>query len=88
MAITLFWPVWIIWSPHGQNGRYFVDDIFICIFVNEKLCSLIKIQLSFVPKGPFNNNPVFGLENGLAPNGCKPLSEQMLTLYAHAYMRH
>ena len=49
-------------SP-GQNGRHFADDIF----VNEKFCILIKISLRFVPKGPIDNNPAFGLDNGLAP---------------------
>ena len=44
-------------SPPGQNGRHFTDDIFICIFVNEKLCILIKIPLKFVTKGPIDNNP-------------------------------
>ena len=40
-----------------QNGRHFTDDIFRCIFVNEKFCILIKISLKFVPKGPTDNNP-------------------------------
>ena len=44
-------------SPPGQNGRSFADDIFICIFMNEKCCILVKISLKFVPKGPINNNP-------------------------------
>ena len=44
-------------SPHGQNGRHFADDVFICIFVNEKFCILIKISLKFVPKDPVDNNP-------------------------------
>ena len=44
-------------SPPGQNGRHFSDDISRCIFVNEKFCILIKISLSFVPKGPIDNNP-------------------------------
>ena len=43
--------------PPGQNGRYFTDNIFRCIFVNEKFCILIKISLNFVPKGQMNNNP-------------------------------
>ena len=30
---------------------------FRCIFVNEKFYILIKISLSFVPKGPIYNNP-------------------------------
>ena len=44
-------------SPPGQNGRHFADDIFGCIFMNEKFCILIKISLKFVPKGPIDNNP-------------------------------
>ena len=35
----------------------FADDIFRCIFVNEKFCILIKILPKFVPKGPIDNNP-------------------------------
>ena len=30
-------------SPPEQNDRHFADDIFICIFANEKLCILFKI---------------------------------------------
>ena len=41
-------------SP-GQNGRRFADDIFRCIFVNEKFYILIKISLKFVPKVPTDN---------------------------------
>ena len=44
-------------SPPGQNGRHLADDIFICIFVNEKLCILIKISLKFIPKGIIDNEP-------------------------------
>ena len=43
--------------PPEQNGHNFPDDIFKCIFVNEKLGILIKISLKFLPKGPINNNP-------------------------------
>ena len=43
--------------PPGQNGRYFADNIFRCIFMNEKFCISIKISLKFVPKGPIDNNP-------------------------------
>ena len=45
---------------HGQYGRYFQDDIFICIFENEKFCILIKMSLNFVAKGPISNNPALG----------------------------
>ena len=44
-------------SPPGQNDHHFANDIFRCIFVNEKFCSLIKIPLKFVPMGPIDNNP-------------------------------
>ena len=44
-------------SSPGQNGRHFTDDIFRCIFLNEKFCILIKISLKFVPKGLIINNP-------------------------------
>ena len=44
-------------SLPGQNGRYFADDVFRCIFVNKKFCILIKISLKFVLKGPIDNNP-------------------------------
>ena len=32
-------------SPPGQNGRHFANDSFRCIFVNEKFCILIKIEV-------------------------------------------
>ena len=35
--------------PAGQNGRHFANDIFRCIFVNEKFDILNKISLKFVP---------------------------------------
>ena len=43
-------------SPPGQNGGYFADDIFRCIFVHEIICILIKMSLKFVPKGAINND--------------------------------
>ena len=42
----------------GQNDRHFADDIFVCIFVNEKFCILITISLQFVPRVPSDNDPV------------------------------
>ena len=33
------------------------DNIFKCIFVNEKLCIFIKISPKFVSKGPIDNKP-------------------------------
>ena len=40
--------------PLGQNGRHFANDIFRCIFVNEKFCILIKLSMKF-PKGQIDN---------------------------------
>ena len=48
-----------------QNGRHFSDDIFKCIFINEKFCISILISLKFVPRGPIASS---GSGNGLAPN--------------------
>ena len=39
-----------------KDGHHFVDDIFRCIFVNEKIFILLKISLKFVPLGPIDNN--------------------------------
>ena len=41
------------------------DNIFKCIFVNEKFCISIKISLRFVPEG---QKPTIGLDNGLMAN--------------------
>ena len=43
-------------STPGQNGRHFADDIFRCIFVNEKFCILIKTSLKFALKCTIDNN--------------------------------
>ena len=48
---------WFTAFKAGQNDRHLADDIFRCIFANEKFCILIKISLKFVPKGPIDNNP-------------------------------
>ena len=41
-----------------QNGRHFPDDIFKCIFVNEKIGISIKISPQFMTEGPIKNIPV------------------------------
>ena len=53
-------------TPPGQNGRHFADNIFRCIFLNEKICILIEISLKFVLEGSIENKE--NLDNGLAPN--------------------
>ena len=55
LMVDICW--WLNSTPPGQNRLHFSDDIFRCIFVNEKICILIKISLKFVPKGPIDNKP-------------------------------
>ena len=74
-------------SPPEQKGHHFADDIFICIFVNEKLCILIKIPLTFFPKGPLDNNPALVYIMAWRRIGDKTLSEPMFTPLSDAYMR-
>ena len=50
-----------------QNEQHFADDIFKCIFFNENVWISIKISLKFVAKGPINNIPPLGSDNGLVP---------------------
>ena len=46
-------------SPPGKKmATIFAEDIFRCIFMNEKVCILLKISQKCVPKGPVGNNPV------------------------------
>ena len=59
-CILALWMSWFSSTLPGQNGRLFTDDIFWCIFSNEKFCILIKISLKFVPKGSIDNNLVLG----------------------------
>ena len=75
-------------SLPGQSGRHFVDDIFGCIFVNEKCYILIKTLLKFVPYGPIDNKPTLVKIMAWRRIGDKPLSELMLSRFTDAYMRH
>ena len=65
------------WRPR-RNGRYFPDDIFKYIFLNENVWISIKIWLTFVLKGPINNIPTFVQIMAWCRLGDKPLSEQMV----------
>ena len=60
-------------SPPGKNGRHFADDIFKCIFVNEKFCILITISLKFVPKGPIDNNIALAWRRIAIMNNADPI---------------
>ena len=43
--------------PLDKMADNLADDIFRCIFVNEKFYILFKISLNFVPKSSIENNP-------------------------------
>ena len=75
-------------SPPGQNGHHFTDNIFKCIFLNEKFCILIQTSLKFVPKGPIDNKWALVQVMDWWRTGDKPLSETMLTQFTDAYMQH
>ena len=61
-----------------QNGRYFPDDIFKRIFLNENVLISIKISLKFVPRVPMNNIPALVQIMAWRRPGDKPLSEPMI----------
>ena len=71
-----------------QNGHYFLDDIFKCIFLNENVSILLKISLKFVSKGSVNNIPALVQIMAWHQPGDKPLSEPMLVCCTDAYMCH
>ena len=61
-----------------QNGRYFADDIFNCIFLNENAWISLKISLKFVPKVRIDNIPSLVQIMAWRRPGDKPLSEPMM----------
>ena len=61
-----------------QDGRYFPDDNFKCIFLNENVWISIKISLKFVPKGSISNIPALVQIMAWRRPGDKPLSEPMM----------
>ena len=64
-----------------QNGRHFPDDIFKCIFLNEKVWILINISQKFVPKCSINNIPVLVQIMAWRRPGNKPLSVPMMVSF-------
>ena len=58
-----------------QNGHYFADNIFKCIFLNENVWILLKISLKVVPKVRINNIPALVQIMAWRQPGEKPLSE-------------
>ena len=61
-----------------QNGRYFADDTFKCIFFNENAWISLQSSLKFVPKVRINNIPALVQIMVWRRPGDKPLSEPMV----------
>ena len=72
-------------SPPRENGCHVTDDIFKCIFMNEKYCILF-FDSKFVPNGPIDKKSALVQVMAWHRTGDKPLSEPMLTQFTDAYM--
>ena len=71
---------WINTLRLRQNGYYFADTTFKCIFAKVSVRILIEISLKFLPKGPIKNiSALVQIMAWLRP-GDKPLSEPMMVL--------
>ena len=70
-----------------QNGRHFPDDIFKCIFSNEKVCISIKISLKFSHSSNKHYSSI-GSDNGLAPTRRQAIIWTNERLFTDAFMRH
>ena len=64
------------------------DGLFKYIFMNEKVCILIRTSVKFVPKVPIDNKSMLVQVMAWRRIGDKPLSEPMLTQFTDAYMWH
>ena len=74
--------------PLDKRAAIFADNMFECIFMNEKFCISIQISLKCVPEGPFDNKSAMVQVTTWRLTGEKPLSEPMLTQFTDAYMQH
>ena len=67
-----------------KMAAFFADDIFTCIFLNEKVWISINISLKFAPEGQINKIPVLVQIMAWRRPGDKPLSEPiMFSLLTH-----
>ena len=79
--------------PLGKMAAILADDIFRCIFMNEKfgisILHSIWISLKCVPlNGPIDNKSALVQVMACRLTGDKPLPGPMLTQFTDAYMRH
>ena len=63
-----------------QDGRYFADNLFTCIFFSENGCILIRFSLKYVRKSSIDNNPTLVQIMAWRRSGAKPLSEPMMII--------
>ena len=63
-----------------QNGHYFADDIFKCIFLNKNVWISLKTSLKFIPTVQINNIPALVQIMAWHWPGDKPLSEPMIII--------
>ena len=82
-------PALLTLLPRDKMAAILADDIFKCIFLNEKNPQIsIKISLKFVLKGPiYKILALVWIMDWRRPDD-KPLSEPMWILFTDAYMRH
>ena len=74
--------------PMDKMAAAFADDIFKCIFMDEKFCISIWISLKYVPKCPIDNEATLVQIMAWCGTGDKQLPEPMLTQFTDAYMWH
>ena len=72
----------------GRNNHHFADNIFNCIFINDKFCFAITISLKFVPDGPIDNKSALLQVMAWHWTGDKPLPEPVLTQFTDTFMCH
>ena len=65
-------------KEYRQNGRYFTDDIFKRVFLNENYCVFIRISLKYVLSGPNINMPALVQMMAWRRTCDKPSSEPIL----------
>ena len=70
------------------NCRHFADDIFKCIFLNEKFCIVIQTSAKLIPKVLIDSKWELVQVMAWRWIGDKPLSEPVLTWFTDAYMWH
>ena len=71
---------------HEHSGRYFANDTFICIFVNEKYRILNKISSKFAPDIPIDKMTSPVVTMAWHRRGDKSLPQSMMTQFTDAHM--